>query len=51
MVLDVSKWTYGGAHYKHITLQHPMSNAVSSEVRDKLEVGPALEEVMPIQST
>jgi len=38
---SMKKWTYGGAHYKHITLKHPLSNAVTDEVRDKLEVGPA----------
>ncbi len=37
----MSSWTYGGAHYKYITLQHPMSRAVTPDIRAKLEVGPA----------
>ena len=38
---DMSNWIYGGAQYKHITLKHPMSNAITDEMRDRLEVGPA----------
>jgi penicillin amidase len=38
---EIAKWTYGGKHYKHIVLKHPMSNAVSDKTREKLEVGPA----------
>jgi len=33
-------WTYGQENYKHITLKHPMSNAVTEEIRSKIEVGP-----------
>ncbi len=38
---DLSNWTYGSADYKHITLQHPMSAAVTPDIRKQLEVGPA----------
>lgn len=38
---DPDQWTYGQANYKHITLKHPMSNAVKPDIRAKLEVGPA----------
>lgn len=38
---DPGQWTYGQAGYKHITLKHPMSNAVKPDIRAKLEVGPA----------
>ena len=38
---DTSKWQYGQEKYKHIYLKHPMSNAVTAEMRRKLDVGPA----------
>ena len=38
---DTNSWRYGGEHYKHIVLKHPMSNAVTGAMREKLEVGPA----------
>lgn len=38
---DQAKWQLGQAAYKHILLKHPMSNAVKSDIRKKLEVGPA----------
>ncbi len=37
-----SKWTYGQMDYKHITLKHPLSNAVNSETREAINVGPAV---------
>ena len=38
---DLTKWQYGQEKYKHIYLKHPMSNAVKSDMRKKLDVGPA----------
>lgn len=38
---DMSKWQYGQEKYKHIYLKHPLSNAVKSDLRKKLDVGPA----------
>ena len=38
---DMYKWQYGQEDYKHIVLRHPLSNAVKSDIRAKLEVGPA----------
>lgn len=38
---DHSQWQYGQEKMKHITLKHPLSNAVSADIRAKLEVGPA----------
>jgi len=38
---DVNLWNYGSAIHKHITLKHPMSNAITDDMRSKLEVGPA----------
>ena len=37
---DMPNWKYGQEKYKHITLKHPMSNAVNDHIRSKLEVGP-----------
>ena len=37
---DLSKWQYGQENFKHIKLRHPMSAAVDSVTRAKLEVGP-----------
>jgi penicillin amidase len=33
-------WVYGQVEYKHIRLRHPLSRAVSTAWRDRLEVGP-----------
>lgn len=38
---DMSKWQYGQAKFHHILIRHPLSEAVTAEVRDKLNVGPA----------
>lgn len=38
---DMTKWQYGQEKYKHIYLKHPLSNAVKSDMRKKLDVGPA----------
>ena len=38
--MNMEKWQYGQEKLKHITLRHPLSSAVSSDVRAKLEVGP-----------
>lgn len=38
---DMSQWQYGQEKLKHIILKHPLSPAVSADVRAKLEVGPA----------
>jgi penicillin amidase len=37
---DLSNWHYGQEKFKYITLKHPMSAAVNSSTREKLEVGP-----------
>lgn len=37
---DMSAWQYGQTRYKHVLLHHPMSGAVDSATRAKLEVGP-----------
>jgi penicillin G amidase len=33
-------WQYGQEDYKYILLRHPLSGAVSAEMREKLDVGP-----------
>jgi penicillin amidase len=38
---DMNQWQYGQEKLKHIVLRHPLSSAVSADVRAKLEVGPA----------
>jgi len=38
---DRDTWRYGSPKFKHVTMKHPMSAAVSEELRQKLEVGPA----------
>ncbi len=38
---DIDQWKYGQSKYKHILLKHPMSNAVSGAIRNKINVGPA----------
>jgi penicillin amidase len=37
---DMSRWQYGQAKYKHALIQHPLTDAVSDDVRRKLDVGP-----------
>ncbi|MGB5497830.1 MAG: penicillin acylase family protein, partial [Maribacter sp.] len=37
---DMSNWQYGQEKFKYIKLRHPMSAAVDSITREKLEVGP-----------
>jgi len=37
---DMATWQYGQEKFKHALLHHPMTAAVSSEVRGKLDVGP-----------
>ena len=37
---DMAKWQYGQARYKHALILHPLTNAVSDDVRRKLDVGP-----------
>ena len=38
---DTVKWSYGQASYHHALVTHPLSAAVSPEVRRLLDVGPA----------
>lgn len=38
---DMDGWQYGQADYKHALLRHPLSPAVSQELRSRLDVGPA----------
>jgi penicillin G amidase len=38
---DQTKWYYGQPGYHHALINHPMSAAVSPEIRQKLNVGPA----------
>jgi len=37
---DMSRWQYGQAKYKHALIQHPLTDAVSDEIRLELNVGP-----------
>ncbi len=37
---DMSAWTYGDVRFKHAIIRHPMSAAVSEDVRRRLDVGP-----------
>jgi penicillin amidase len=37
---DPDQWHYGQARYKHALIRHPMSGAVSDDVRATLDVGP-----------
>jgi penicillin amidase len=37
---DMSKWQYGQEQYHHVTIYHPLSAAVSADLRAKLDVGP-----------
>ncbi len=38
---DMAGWRYGQERYKHALIRHPLSPAVSPEVRRVLDVGPA----------
>lgn len=38
---DTGNWQYGQTRYKHIVLEHPLSNAVDDRTRERLNVGPA----------
>jgi penicillin G amidase len=37
---DVFQWKYGQVKNKHSLMKHPLSNAVNSEMKKRLEVGP-----------
>jgi penicillin amidase len=37
---DMNQWQYGQEKFKHVLLHHPLSAAVSPEIRAKLDVGP-----------
>ncbi len=37
---DMSAWQYGQPGYHHVLIPHPLAEAVSSELRAKLNVGP-----------
>lgn len=37
---DTTAWRYGQEEYKHVLIRHPMSAAVSPELRARLDVGP-----------
>lgn len=37
---DMSDWQYGQENYKHALIRHPLSPAVSDEIREELDVGP-----------
>ena len=37
----MENWVYGQAEYKHALIRHPLGAAVSEEIRERLEVGPA----------
>ncbi len=38
---DMNGWRYGQEKLKHVLIRHPLSPAVSEEMRKKLDVGPA----------
>ena len=38
---DRSRWRYGQARFKHALIRHPLSAAVTPELRTRLDVGPA----------
>jgi penicillin G amidase len=38
---DMTAWTYGQDRYHHALIRHPLSAAVSGEVRARLDAGPA----------
>ena len=37
---DRNRWRYGQDEYKHVRLTHPLSDAVTAEIRTRLDVGP-----------
>ena len=37
---DMTTWKYGGERFKHALIRHPMSAAVSADLRRRLDVGP-----------
>lgn len=37
---DMSKWQYGQEKYHHVTIYHPLSAAVSADLRARLDAGP-----------
>jgi penicillin amidase len=37
----MNHWRYGQEKFKHVLIRHPLSAAVSEEIRTKLDVGPA----------
>lgn len=37
---NMDDWRYGQAKYKHVTIRHPLSGAVSPELRATFDVGP-----------
>ena len=37
---DMTQWQYGQEKFKHALIRHPMSAAVSEEVRQRIDVGP-----------
>jgi penicillin amidase len=37
---DMSRWRYGQALFKHVRLKHPLSDAVTPELRARLDLGP-----------
>jgi penicillin amidase len=37
---DMERWQYGQERFKHALIRHPLSGAVSEEVRRQLDVGP-----------
>ncbi|MGE0814673.1 MAG: penicillin acylase family protein, partial [Vicinamibacterales bacterium] len=38
---DMANWRYGQAAYHHALIRHPLSDAVTPEIRAQLDVGPA----------
>jgi penicillin amidase len=36
----ISTWTYGREDFKHVLIRHPLSRAVSQDIRATLDVGP-----------
>ena len=37
---DMNRWQYGQAKLKHVLLKHPLSDAVSPDLRARLDLGP-----------
>jgi penicillin amidase len=38
---DMDRWQYGQERYKHAVIRHPLSGAVTEDMRRRLDVGPA----------